>query len=77
MTRTCLSLAVALLVAAGGIAPAAAQAPGKRLIRIHTAGPNDLGVDNTSPGSRLHMSRTATYRWLVANAHRFGFVPYV
>ena len=47
MTRTCLSLAVALLVAAGAIAPAAAQAPGKRLIRIHTAGPNDLGVDNT------------------------------
>ena len=47
MTRTCLSLAVALLVAAGGIAPAAAQSPGKRLIRIHTAGPNDLGVDNT------------------------------
>lgn len=36
-----------------------------------------LGVDDTSPGSRLHMSRTATYRWLVANAHRFGFVPYV
>ncbi|MFN3931293.1 MAG: M15 family metallopeptidase [Brevundimonas sp.] len=36
-----------------------------------------LGVDNTSPASRLHMSRTATYRWLVRNAHRFGFVPYV
>ncbi len=47
MFRTCLSLAVALLVAAAGITPAAAQAPGKRLIRIHTAGPNDLGVDNT------------------------------
>lgn len=36
-----------------------------------------LGVDNTSAISRLHMSRGATYRWLVANAHRFGFVPYV
>ena len=36
-----------------------------------------LGVDNTSPPSRLHMSRGATYRWLVANAGRFGFVPYV
>jgi len=47
MLRTCLSLAVALLVAAAGITPAAAQTPGKRLIRIHTAGPNDLGVDNT------------------------------
>lgn len=36
-----------------------------------------LGVDNTSPPSRLAMSRGATYRWLVANAGRFGFVPYV
>jgi len=36
-----------------------------------------LGVDNTSPPSRLHMTRGATYRWLVRNAGRFGFVPYV
>ena len=36
-----------------------------------------LGVDSTSPVSRLHMSRGPAYRWLVANAHRFGFVPYV
>ncbi|MGV8929691.1 MAG: D-alanyl-D-alanine carboxypeptidase family protein [Brevundimonas sp.] len=36
----------------------------------------DLGVDNTSPASRQHMSRSATYRWLVRNAGRFGFVPY-
>ncbi|MFC7379564.1 D-alanyl-D-alanine carboxypeptidase family protein [Brevundimonas sp. GCM10030266] len=36
-----------------------------------------LGVDNTSASSRLHMSRTETYRWLVKNAGRFGFVPYV
>jgi LAS superfamily LD-carboxypeptidase LdcB len=35
-----------------------------------------LGVDNTSPASRLHMSRGATYRWLVRNAGRFGFTPY-
>ena len=35
-----------------------------------------LGVDSTSPASRLHMSRGATYRWLVRNAGRFGFVPY-
>jgi TRAP-type transport system periplasmic protein len=27
--------------------PAAAQAPAKKLVRIHTAGPADLGVDNT------------------------------
>ena len=36
-----------------------------------------LGVDDTSPASRLHMTRTATYRWLVRNAGRFGFTPYV
>ena len=36
----------------------------------------DLGVDNTSPASRLHMTRGATYRWLVRNAGRFGFIPY-
>lgn len=36
-----------------------------------------LGVDNTSPASRLHMTRSATYRWLVRNAGRFSFVPYV
>lgn len=36
-----------------------------------------LGVDNTSAVSRLHMSRTATYQWLVRNAGRFGFTPYV
>ena len=36
-----------------------------------------LGVDNTSPESRRHMARTATYRWLVKNAGRYGFVPYV
>lgn len=35
-----------------------------------------LGVDNTSPASRQHMSRTVTYRWLVKNAGRFGFTPY-
>lgn len=36
-----------------------------------------LGVDSTDPASRLHMTRSPTYRWLAANAHRFGFVPYV
>ena len=36
---TLLALAIAL--------PAAAQAPAKKLVRIHTAGPADLGVDNT------------------------------
>lgn len=36
-----------------------------------------FGVDSTDPAARLHLSRTATYRWLVANAGRFGFVPYL
>ena len=36
-----------------------------------------LGVDSTDPASRLSMTRGATYRWLVANAGRFGFVPYL
>jgi D-alanyl-D-alanine carboxypeptidase len=36
-----------------------------------------LGVDDTSPGSRLHMTRGPVYRWLVRNAGRFGFTPYV
>lgn len=36
-----------------------------------------MGVDSTNPASRAYMARTATYRWLVANAGRFGFVPYV
>ena len=43
--RTLLAVAAAasLLVAV----PGWAQAPAKKLIRIHTAGPDDLGVDNT------------------------------
>lgn len=36
-----------------------------------------LGVDDTSPASRLYMSQTQTYQWLVRNAGRFGFVNYV
>jgi LAS superfamily LD-carboxypeptidase LdcB len=32
--------------------------------------------ESTDDANRLFQSRTATYRWLVANAGRFGFVPY-
>ena len=35
-----------------------------------------FGPDSTADANRLFMSRTPTYRWLVANADRFGFVPY-
>ena len=34
-------------------------------------------VDSTNDANRLHMSKTPAYRWLVANAGRFGFVNYV
>lgn len=35
------------------------------------------GVDSTDPVNRRHQAQGATYRWLVENAHRFGFTPYV
>lgn len=34
------------------------------------------GPDSSADPNRLFMTRTATYRWLVANAGRFGFVNY-
>lgn len=44
--RAAKTLAI-LGIALAAALPAAAQAPAKKLIRIHTAGPADLGVDNT------------------------------
>ena len=32
--------------------------------------------DSSADPNRLFMSRTPAYRWLVANADRYGFVPY-
>jgi hypothetical protein len=32
---------------------------------------------STEDANRLHQSRTPTYRWLVSNAERFGFAPYI
>jgi LAS superfamily LD-carboxypeptidase LdcB len=32
--------------------------------------------DSSADANRLYMSRTPAYRWLVANAGRFGFLPY-
>ncbi len=34
-------------------------------------------IDSTAPANRLFQTRTEAYRWLVRNAHRFGFVNYV
>lgn len=36
-----------------------------------------MGVDSTAAASRLHMSRGPAYQWLVMNAGRFGFTPYL
>jgi type IV secretory pathway VirB2 component (pilin) len=36
-----------------------------------------MGVDSTDAWSRRHMANGPAYRWLVRNAGRFGFVPYV
>jgi hypothetical protein len=33
-------------------------------------------VDSSADPNRLYMTRTAAYRWMLANAHRFGFVNY-
>lgn len=35
-----------------------------------------FGPDSTADASRQAMTRTATYRWLLVNARRFGFVNY-
>ncbi len=35
-----------------------------------------FGPAPSADANRLFMSKTPTYRWLVANADRFGFVPY-
>lgn len=35
------------------------------------------GVESTRSANRRHQSQGPAYLWLVANAHRFGFVPYV
>lgn len=34
-------------------------------------------ADSAADANRLHQSRTAAYRWMAANARRFGFVNYL
>lgn len=36
-----------------------------------------MEVDSTAPDSRLFMSKSPAYQWLVMNAGRFGFRPYL
>lgn len=45
-------LAAAVLALSFAV-PAGAQAPAKRLIRVHTAGPADIGVDSTAMAMRF------------------------
>ena len=44
---------------------------------IYVGNLSGYGVDSTNWHSRRYMSETPAYRWMVKNAHRFGFVPYV
>lgn len=46
-------------------------------IDIYVGHATGWGVDSTDHYNRLQQSRGAAYRWLVANAHRFGFVNYI
>lgn len=43
---------------------------------IYVGQAEGYGPDSTADPNRLAMSRTPTYRWLLANAGRFGFVNY-
>ena len=45
--KSFLRASAAVLLAIAALFPAVGQAQEKKLVRIHTAGPNDLGVDNT------------------------------
>lgn len=47
-----------------------------RAMDIYVGQAPGYGPDSTADPNRLVMSRTPAYRWLVANAHRYGFVPY-
>ena len=47
MRRALIGVALAALAAMPAAAQNPAQTPAKKLVRIHTAGPADLGVDNT------------------------------
>ena len=46
-------------------------------IDLYVGHAHGFGVDSTQFHNRLHQSRGAAYRWLVKNAGRFGFAPYV
>ena len=57
-------------------APCSAHRTGLALDIVVGAAPGGR-VDSTDNANRLAQSQTPTYRWLVRNAHRYGFVNYV
>lgn len=59
-----------------GRAPCSAHRTGLALDLIVGAAPGGR-VDSTDNANRLAQSQTPAYRWLVRNAHRYGFVNYV
>lgn len=61
-----------------GIARAASCSPHRTglAMDLYVGQAPGFGPDSSADPNRLFMSRTPTYRWLVANADRFGFVNY-
>lgn len=57
-------------------APCSAHRTGLAFDVVVGTGPGGR-VDSTDNATRLAQSQTPTYRWLVRNAHRYGFVNYV
>lgn len=57
-------------------APCSAHRTGLAFDLIVGAAPGGR-VDSTENANRLAQSQTPAYRWLVRNAHRYGFVNYV
>ncbi len=48
-----------------------------RAIDVYVGEAPGFGPDSSADANRLAMTRSAPYRWLLANAGRFGFHPYV
>ncbi len=47
-----------------------------RALDLYVGQAPGYGPDSTADPNRLHLSRTPAYRWMVLNAHRYGFVNY-
>lgn len=46
-------------------------------VDLHVGAAPGHGPVDSANANRLFLTRTPTYQWLVANAHRYGFVNYV